>query len=233
MLRYGWHIPDMPNHCGCGKKNSVGHSLDCKLGGYVHLRHNNIRDTEARIMREVAFDVKIEPGLENVSKNVKLAPGSITEDNARSDVSARGIFSSHELTYFDVRITNPISPSNKKLKLCDVYKKNEKEKMRHYNDRILQVEKASFVPLIYTTTGGMGPQCERTHKRIAELVAHKRKEQYADVMSHIRTRLRFSLLKSILIAVRGARGRTSWTREDNLSNICFNLIPYVKTYDGY
>ncbi len=98
-LRYGWPIPDMPNHCGCGKKNSVDLSLDCKLGGYVHLRHNKIRDTEARIMREVAFDVKIEPGLENVSKNVKLAPGTKTEDNARSDVSARGIFSSHEVTF--------------------------------------------------------------------------------------------------------------------------------------
>ena len=138
------------------------------------------------------------------------------------------------MTYFDVRISNPNSPSNKKLKLCDVYKKNEKEKMRHYNDRILQVEKASFVPLIYTTTGGMGPQCERTHKRIAELVAYKRNERYADVMSHIRTRLRFSLLKSIIIAVRGARGKTSRTwEEDNLSNISFNLIPYDKTYDGY
>ncbi len=106
--------------------------------------------------------------------------------------------------------------------------------MRHYNDRILQVEKASFVPLIYTTTGGMGPQCEKTHKRIAELVAHKKNERYADVMSHIRTRLRFSLLKSIIIAVRGARGRTSRTwEEDNLSNISFNLIPYDRTYDGY
>ena len=233
-LRYGWPIPDMPLHCGCGKKNSVDHSLDCKLGGYVHLRHNNIRDAEARIMREVAFDVKIEPGLCSVSKNVKLAPGSNTADNARSDVSARGIFSSHELTFFDVRISNPNSQSNKTLTLSEVYKKNEKEKMRAYNDRILQVEKASFVPLIYTTTGEMGPQCERTHRRIAELIADRRNEKYADVMSHIRTKLRFSLLRSILVAVRGARGRRSkpW-EEQKLSDISFNLIPYANTYEGH
>ena len=233
-LRYGWSIPDMPKHCGCGKRNSVDHSLNCHLGGYIHLRHNKIRDTEAKIMKEVAFDVKIEPGLAKVSKNVKLAPGTNTDDNARSDVSARGIFSSHEVTFFDVRISNPNAPSYRSLSLADVYKKNENEKMRSYGDRILQVEKGSFVPLVYTTTGGMGPQCSRTHRRIAELVSDKKNERYADVINHIRTRLRFSLLKSILIAIRGARGKgsRSW-EEDTLSNISFNLIPYVKTYDGY
>ena len=118
--------------------------------------------------------------------------------------------------------------------MADVYQKNEREKMRAYSDRILQVEKGSFVPLVFSTTGGMGPQCVRTHQRIAELVADKENERYADVINHIRTRLRFSLLKSILIAVRGARGRgsRSW-KEDSLSNISFNLIPYVKTYEGY
>ena len=85
-----------------------------------------------------------------------------------------------------------------------------------------------------TTSGGMGPQCERTHKRLAELVAHRRNEKYADVMNHMRTRLRFSLLKSILVAVRGARGnRTQAWDEEDLANIDFNLIPYVKTYEGY
>ena len=233
-LRYGWPIPDMPTHCGCGKRNSVDHSLDCKLGGYVHIRHNNIRDTEARIMREVGFDVKVEPGLQKVSKNISLAAGTKTDDNARADVSARGIFSSHELTFFDVRITNPNAPSNQKLSLAAVYKRNEAEKMKAYGDRILQVEKGSFVPLVYTTSGGMGPQCERTHKRIAELVSYKRNEKYADVISHMRTRLRFSLLRSILVAVRGARGKRvrPWD-EKGFANIDFNLIPYVKTYEGY
>ena len=66
----------------------------------------------------------------------------------------------------------------------------------------------------------MGPQCARTHKRIAELVAEKKNKRYADVMNHIRTRLRFSLLKCVLIAIREARGKgsRSW-EEDNLSNI--------------
>ena len=92
-LRHGWSIPGMPQYCGCGKRNSIEHTLDCKLGGYVHIRHNHIRDTEARIMKEVAFDVSTEPGLEKVSTNVRLAPRTKTEDNARHYVSARRIIS--------------------------------------------------------------------------------------------------------------------------------------------
>ena len=81
--------------------------------------------------------------------------------------------------------------------------------MEAYKDRFLQVEKDSFVPLIYTTTGDMGLRCERTHKRIAELIADRINEKYADVMSHIRTKLRFSLLRSIVVAIRGVRGQRS------------------------
>ena len=77
-------------------------------------------------------------------------------------------------------------------------------------------------------------ECVMKHKRTAELVADRKNKKYADVINHIRTRLRFSLLKSILIAIRGAREKRSrsW-KEDSLSNIPFNLVPYVKTYEGY
>ena len=52
----------------------------------------------------------------------------------------------------------------------------------------------------------MGPEATRYHKRVAELISSKRGEKYSDVVNHIRTRIRFSLLKSVLIAVRGERG---------------------------
>ena len=81
----------------------------------------------------------------------------------------------------------------------------EKEKKRGYLERVIQVEKGSFTPMIFSTFGGMGKEAKRHHKRIAELIAEKKNERYAEVMNHLRTRLRFSLLKSILVAVRGVR----------------------------
>jgi len=62
-MRYGWKVKGIPTHCACGETNSVDHSLICKLGGYISMRHNSVRDSEAQIMREVCRDVQIEPTL--------------------------------------------------------------------------------------------------------------------------------------------------------------------------
>ena len=45
FLRYGIEPPDLPKHCdGCNAKFSICHALDCKRGGLVTARHNDLRD---------------------------------------------------------------------------------------------------------------------------------------------------------------------------------------------
>jgi hypothetical protein len=45
LLRYGRTPGDLQSHCdGCGQKFSVRHGLECKKGGNVISRHNEIRD---------------------------------------------------------------------------------------------------------------------------------------------------------------------------------------------
>ena len=45
FLRYGLEPPDLPKHCdGCNAKFSICHALDCKMGGLVTARHNELRD---------------------------------------------------------------------------------------------------------------------------------------------------------------------------------------------
>ena len=100
----------------------------------------------------------------------------------------------------------------------------EREKKRKYNDRVLQVEKGSFSPLIFSTTGGMGPESTKFHKKLAEMISDKRGEQYSHVVNHIRTRLRFALLRCTLIAIRGERGRKR-KEPDSMAEVSFNLIP--------
>ena len=74
------------------------------------------------------------------------------------------------------------------------------------------------------------PECQKVNKRLAQLISEKRKEPYPLVMKHIRTRLRFSLLRSTLAAIRGYRGKRSDMNTAELEDIDFNLVPEC---DGY
>ena len=43
---------------------------------------------------------------------------------------------------------------------------------------ILQIGQGTFTPLIFTTTGGMAPECQMFYSRLAELIATKKAEEY-------------------------------------------------------
>ena len=103
--------------------------------------------------------------------------------------------------------------------------------MKKYGQRILTVEKGSFTPLIYTTTGGWGPQATAYLKRMSTLIANKRNEDYHHVVSHIRTRVRFALLRSVLVAIRGERGRKREAAQA-VSLVSFNMIPSAMNYES-
>ena len=63
-LRFNLNLKDCPKTCTCGQKYSANHALICKLGGYVSLRHNSLRDTFAELMRTVKCKgVQTEPVL--------------------------------------------------------------------------------------------------------------------------------------------------------------------------
>ena len=141
------------------------------------------------------------------------------------DISARGVWSRYEKTFFDVKVIHPTAESHMRKSLGALYSEGEAEKKRKYNDRIINVEHASFTPLVFLTTGGMAPESSRLNKRIAELQTDKTNEAYSDIIRHIRLRLRFALLRATLVAVRGVRGKKQNTDELDLNEISFNLIP--------
>ena len=74
-----------------------------------------------------------------------------------------------------------------------------------YASRILEVEQATFTPLVFSTTGGKAVECKRYHSRLAELVSTNKGESYATTMSCIRAGVSFALLRSELLCLRGSR----------------------------
>ena len=220
-LRFGWTIPNTPKFCGCGKDNSLDHILTCARGGYVIMRHNRLRDTTATLLGEVCRDVKTEPPLISFQRDDIQGNNS---DKGRLDVSAVGLWSQYERSMCDIRVFHPKSASYMNKSLSAIHSQHEAEKKRMYNDRVLNVEKATFTPLTFATTGGFGKECNLFYNRLAELIAAKRKELYSTMVAHIRTRLRFSLLKATLVAIRGVRGKER-TGEQALAEISFNMVP--------
>ena len=69
------------------------------------------------------------------------------------------------------------------------------------------MEQARFMPLAFSTTGGMGAECKQYQSRLAELVATKKGESYATTMSWIRARVSFALLRSALLCLGGSRAK--------------------------
>ena len=193
------------------------------------MRHNALRDLNADLQREVCKDVVVEPKLlpcrqEDVegTSNVQACP----------DISSRGMWSTFERTFFDVRVLHPNAPSYQSSSLTTLYSNHERQKKKKYNSRILTVEKGSFTPLVYTTFGGWAPEAVRYHKRLAQLISIKQNEDYHHVMKNIRTRIRFSLLKSVLVAVRGERGKRNAATKP-ISAVSFNMVPDTMNYESF
>ena len=78
------------------------------------------RDSEAEIMREVCRDVQTEPTLLPINENDYERKVN-TADNARLDISVRGLWNSCEKTFFDIRITHPTSQAYSGKSLAEIY----------------------------------------------------------------------------------------------------------------
>ena len=207
-LRYNFALKLVARTCVCGEDYTINHCLTCKKGGYVILRHNSLRDLIAEILDEVCSDVEVEPLLLPLTGE-KLPKGSITSPGARLDVSARNLWSPLAKAFIDVRVFNPQAKANWVKSIPQMYKSHEEEKKQGYLPRVLQVEKGTFTPAVFSTSGGMGKEADRLLRRMAERMSIKRGENYSSVVSFLRRRFRFDLLKTCVIAMRGYKKPTT------------------------
>ena len=73
------------------KKNDVEHALTCPRGGHVIFRHNRLRDVNAESLRQVCYNVEVEPELLPVkSTDFKVIGKNALR--ARLDIAANGLW---------------------------------------------------------------------------------------------------------------------------------------------
>ena len=172
-LRYGITLSRLPNSCVCGSKFDVEHALTCKKGGFVTIRHNEVRDFTAELLAETCNDVAIEPLLTPLAGEKFTYKTANRDDQARLDVSARGVWVKGSKAYLDVRVFNPLAETYSTQTLEAAHRRNENEKKREYGERVLNVEHGSFTPLVFTCLGGMSRECTHFYNRIADKITKR------------------------------------------------------------
>ena len=176
---------------GCTRYTHCDHAV----GGLPSQRHNHIRDLTATLLSEVVSNVGVEPRLLPLSGEALPF-----DDQARLDIEAYGFWGSlHERALFDVRVFNPFARSYVTSPSGTSYRPHERAKVREYEQRVREIERASFTPLVFSATGGMAPRAKVFYKKLSDLLAVQRKDNYSRTIALVRAMLNFSLLRSRIL----------------------------------
>ena len=169
-------------------------------GGLPSLHYNEIRDLTATLLTEVCSQVCTEPELQPVHNPDEFhLSTSNTQKGAHLDIAMNGLWGSRsERCFIDVRIFNPLAPSNSSSSLSSTLKKHENIKCRAYGQRIRGVEHASFIPIIMSATGGLAHKAKVFYKRLASLLSAKWGDEYSMVLGWLQCCVGFSLLRSAI-----------------------------------
>jgi len=120
------------------------------------------------------------------------------------DIAANGFWGGRSERFFmNVCVFNPLAPSNSSSSLSSTFKKHENIKCCAFGQRIREVERASFTPIVLSATGGFTHEASVFYKRLACLLS-KWGDEYSVFLGWLRCSLYFSLLRSVINCICGA-----------------------------
>ena len=218
-VRYDLPLPGLPPTCVCSAPMSATHAMTCPAGGYPTARHNEVRDVICGIMKEVAADVQTEPTLSPYEGESLHGRTANRAGEARLDIRARSFWTRQQDAYFDVRVTHPKASLLSCQELRRQLEQNEQEKKRQYGQRVTEIERGSFTPLVFATNGMCARGCNHFLKALALRVVEKNTGlHYSVVVNHLRSKLSFCLLRWCITCLRGCRA--SYTRTSSFVAEC-------------
>eukprot|EP00731_Ephydatia_muelleri_P030106 Em0021g629a len=139
-IRYLRDPPCLPPKCdGCGTALTLQHALDCKKGGLVIQRHNEIRDCIGDIASQVWTHVIKEPVVREA--DVKNADGGL-----RLDLGIRGVWQPQVEALFDVKVVDTDAPSHRTRSPEAILESGAKEKKMVYEQAVVE-RRGNFTPI--------------------------------------------------------------------------------------
>jgi hypothetical protein len=225
-LRYNFLLLDMPQLCdGCGAPMTVEHALCCKVGGLVHIQHDNVADEWHHLCGcALTFGcVKCKPQIYScVSRHQRLdaladapsgeedtlaAPTDQTPPTGKhGDAGVHGFWLRGHTTIFDVRITDIQSCSYRNKDYQKVLKQQEKEKKNQYLCPCLEMRK-DFTPLVYLVDGIAGREAKNAEKLLAYHLLEKWHKPLLQMVYYVRIRMSIAVVCANSLLIRGSRDR--------------------------
>ena len=120
-------------------------------------------------------------------------------------MKAGGFWTPGVTAFFDVRVTHVNSRSNQGKYTATVFKEQENQRKRKYNQRVIGAEMGTFTPLVFGTNGSKGLDCQNFLRTLANKLSTKNNEHYACVISWLRIQLSFAILRTVHRYDRGSR----------------------------
>ena len=199
----------------------IEHALSCRNGGLPIRRHIEVRTLLASCLRKAGCDTAIEPQLQPLSGEVFLRQTTTADQEACLDIKDKGFFflgggeSEEALFFLMSRCSTRSCPRTASCHFLPFSRGMRMIENRDcYEDRVREVERAAFTPLVLAATGGAGKLTTAFLKRLAVIMAEKGDEAYCTTMAWLRARLAFSLLQSAIACLRSMRRKVSCEAND-------------------
>ena len=209
-------ILNAPSHCDVYTAAfSETHALGCKIGGLVHQRHNESRDTLG-FLACAGFqpsNVRDEPhinlcreigGKDDVTKVVEPQTGFECElEGDRGDLLIRGFWARGTDCIIDVRTHYVNQNSYLTRTPAAILKAAEVSKKKKYLKACL-AQRRYFTPFAVSCECMLGKEADVFFKRLSMKLAEKWHRPYSQTVSFVKTRFAISLVRAKNRCFRGS-----------------------------
>jgi len=154
LIRLGeirqWPTNDpTPQTCHCGQgRPDLQHLITCSKSGEQTIRHTEINDGLAAMIRATHRQVYVEPSLANIAGG---------KDGMRGDLATYNLTTKGVMEVIDVSVASTYATSVRGVSAGVAAGARHAEKMAHYKD-ITQARSAAIIPVAFDTSGCPAPQ---------------------------------------------------------------------------
>ena len=172
------------------------------------MRFDNVRDILTSFLCKVCKDVQSEPHLIPLENEVLHLNTANRSEEPRLDIKAKWILGTWPnviLRYQSYACERHVKQKQEHQGNLQKSRTCQETRIHGSMERVLEVERGTFTPLVMGTNEGMGDECSRFLSQLANKLAAKQNESYNTVIAWIRTKLSYEILRSAALCVRGSR----------------------------